>query len=146
MRERLGLHQERNRRVVADRLPGLTRHPQHCRSRGQQHDIGDKAVSGRRLGTDGTTRPRSPRLPPLVTDERAAKAGEFFKQQVDQARQIDPAFTGIVDGARLRNGAGIEARRHGRDAGKTTNIGRSAGAATYCHGPKVRATLSHSKD
>ena len=83
---------------------------------------------------------------PLVTDERAAQAGEFFKQQADQARQIDPAFTGIVDGARLRNGAGIEARRHGRDAGKTTNIGRSAGAATYCHGPNVRATLSHSKD
>ena len=124
----------------------LTRHPRHCRSRGQQHDIGDKAVSGRCLGANGTTALDHHACCPLVTDERAAKAGEFFKQQADQARQIDPAFTGIEDGARLRDGAVIEARRHGRDARKTTNIGRSAGAAAYCHGPKVRATLSHSKD
>lgn len=41
---------------------------------------------------------------------------------IDQARQIDPAFTSVEDGALAGNGAGIDTRRDGRNLfGAKTN-------------------------
>ena len=86
-----------------------------CGAGGDHHRIGPDHVTARGPDAGGAAV-----LDPYgggtgIGDELPTMFGEVLRQELHQARQIDPAFTWVPEGAGVWDGGGIDAGRVGGD-------------------------------
>src|SRR5215207_879354 len=107
--------QKRDWRGIRDDDVKISNHRRHRGTGCQDHSVYPNKIAT--FGCDAADRAgmASDGALPCISDQLPTAFLEVFDQELDEARQVDPAFARIPDGASVRDGCCIDARGVGSD-------------------------------